>query len=321
MKPTNFPALAILLAALFINLFPKRERRQPMRPIHFPALAILLAALFINLLPSPAPAGGPPADPILRIETGMHTAQIVRIGVDAKERILVTASNDKTTRVWDLETGRLRKILRVPADTDRDGQLYAVAISPDGKTVAAGGWTGYAWDGENSVYIFNLETGAVTRRITGLSNVIYHLAFSKDGRYLAATLGGSNGLRVYETGNWSLKAEDTDYGSDSYWADFDRTGRLVTVSFDGFLRLYDRRFRLIAKEKAPGGKEPFSACFSPDGKRIAVGFDDSTKVNVLSGTDLSLLYSPDTGGVDNGNIDILAWSSDGRSLYAGGNVD
>ncbi|MDM8523624.1 caspase family protein [Desulfococcaceae bacterium HSG8] len=289
-----------------------------MKPTHYPPLAILLAAFFINLLPNPALAGGPPADPILRIETGMHTAQISRIGVDAKERILVTASADKTARVWDLETGRLRKILRVPADTGKDGRLYAVAISPDGKTVAAGGWTGYAWDGKNSIYLFNLETGAVTRRITGLSNVILHLAFSKDGRYLAATIGESNGLRVYETKNWSLKAEDTDYGNNSYWADFDRTGRLVTVSYDGFLRLYDRKFRLIAKKKAPGGKRPFSACFSPDGKNIAVGFSDSTKVNVLSGTDLSLLYSPDTDGVDNGTIESVAWSSDGSFLYAGG---
>ena len=36
----------------------------------------------------------------------------------------------------------------------------------------------------------------MTGRIDGLPNVVIHLTFSPDGRYLAATLGGANGLRV-----------------------------------------------------------------------------------------------------------------------------
>ncbi|RLC22243.1 MAG: hypothetical protein DRI57_00355, partial [Deltaproteobacteria bacterium] len=69
-----------------------------MKQTRFPALAILLAAFFISLLPNPALAGffsieqlpsGPPADPILRIETGMHTAKIYRTGRDANERVLL----------------------------------------------------------------------------------------------------------------------------------------------------------------------------------------------------------------------------------------
>jgi hypothetical protein len=43
-----------------------------------------------------------PADkPYLRIETGMYTAVVRRIDTDATGRFLVTASNDKTARVWD----------------------------------------------------------------------------------------------------------------------------------------------------------------------------------------------------------------------------
>ena len=49
-------------------------------------------------------------------------------------------------------------------------------------------------------------------------------------------------------------------------------------------------------------KATFFARFSPDASRIAVGFDDSTKVNVLSGDDLRFLYAPDTSQVDNGNL-------------------
>ena len=103
---------------------------------------------------SPPPAGTPaspaaqqpPATPVLRIEAGMHTAPIIRIDVDAAERFLVTASHDKTARVWDLANGQLLQILRPPLGMGNEGKLYAVAISPDGATVATGGWTGYEWD-------------------------------------------------------------------------------------------------------------------------------------------------------------------------------
>ncbi|WP_179131178.1 peptidoglycan-binding protein, partial [Candidatus Entotheonella palauensis] len=267
---------------------------------------------------SPLRAGEPPVTPFLRIETGMHTAPIRRIGVDAANRYLVTASHDKTLRVWELATGKLLSTLRVPIGMGDEGKLYAVAISPDGETVAGTGWTGLDWDGEASIYLFNRVSSRLIRRIGGLPNTIRHLTYSKDGRYLAATLGGANGVRIFRTSDYQLAAQDMDYEDGSYWADFDRRSRLVTVSGDGFVRLYDNRFDLIAKARAPGGTQPFSASFSPDGSKIAIGFVDSTKVNVLSGEDLRLLYSPDSQEVTNGHIVIVAWSTDGRFLYAGG---
>ncbi len=77
-------------------------------------------------------------------------------------------------------------------------------------------------------------------------------------------------------------------------------------------------FSLALREKAQGGKEPFSAVFSPDGSKIAVGFNDSTHVDLLSAKDLSHLYSPSTAGVDKGNLGRVAWSDDGSTLFAGG---
>jgi len=148
---------------------------------------------------SPPPAGAqgspaaqqPPATPVLRIEAGMHTAPIRSIDVDAAERFLVTVSNDKSARVWDLANGQLLQVLRPPLGVGYEGRIEAVAISPDGATVATGGWTGYEWDGTPSVYLFERASGRLVRRIPGLPNVILHLAYSPDGRYLVAALGGS----------------------------------------------------------------------------------------------------------------------------------
>ena len=68
----------------------------------------------------------------------------------------------------------------------------------------------------------------------------------------------------------------------------------MTTSHDGFIRLYGPDLKLLRKQKAPGGERPFFARFSPDGTRIAVGYDDTTRVDVLAADDLRLLYQADT---------------------------
>ena len=59
--------------------------------------------------------------------------------MDRAGKVLVTGSDDKTARVWSLPQGKLLKVLRPPIGAGSAGWVYAVAISPDGKTVAVGG--------------------------------------------------------------------------------------------------------------------------------------------------------------------------------------
>ncbi|RKZ56601.1 MAG: hypothetical protein DRR08_21270 [Candidatus Parabeggiatoa sp. nov. 2] len=272
---------------------------------------LYLFGLSLGLVPTAATAATD--TPILRIETGMHTAAIPRIDVDAQERYLVTGSEDKTVRVWSLPNGKLLRVLRPPIGEGYEGQIYAVAISPDGKTVAAGGRTG---KNNFSVYLFDRATGELRQRLQQPSTIV-HLNYSADGRYLVACLW-DDGIRIYRRSDYRLHAQDTDYGNISRWAEFDNAGRLVTTSDEGYIRLYNKDFKLLHKRLVPGGKQPVAARFSPDGMKVAVGFGDSTQINVLSSDNLDLLYSPDTQGVDNGNLASVAWSSDGHRLYAGG---
>jgi hypothetical protein len=171
---------------------------------------------------------------------------------------------------------------------------------------------------QQAIYLFDRASGELTRRIGGLPDVTGHLSYSRDGHYLVAALGGANGIRIYRTGDGQEVARDTDYGGDSQWAEFDGNGRIVTASIDGFVRLYGSDFRLLKKQAPPGGKQPFSARPSPDGQMVAVGFEDSYRVNVLSAAGLSLLYAPDTSRIEGGNLAYVTWSADGRMLYAGG---
>jgi WD40 repeat protein len=154
-------------------------------------------------------------------------------------------------------------------------------------------------------------------RIRGLPNVVNDLVYSRDGALLAAALG-SAGIRVFRTSDRTLVLEDHDYGDQSLSIDFDRRGRLVATCLDGQLRLYDTNLRSVARRAPPGGKQPSSARFSPDGRMIAVGFYDTTAVTVVDGRDLSFRYAPDTSGIDNRSLAVVAWSANGERLYAGG---
>lgn len=267
----------------------------------------------------------PPKEPILKIETGMHTASITRIDIDAANRFLVTGSHDKTVRLWELPSGRLVRVLRPPIGEGAEGMLYSAAISPDGRQIACGGWTGVDWEGTASIYLFNRATGEMARRIEGLPEVIGHLSFSPDGKYLAAGLGGKNGIRIFRAADGTLIGEDKDYGDASYSIVFDQKNRIAVSSGDGYIRLYappgKAVLKPLAKEKASGGEKPASLAFSPDGKLLAVGFINSTRVNVLCASKLTFLNEPDTSGVDKGHLGSVAFSADGRYLYAGGTYD
>jgi WD40 repeat protein len=83
------------------------------------------------------------------------------------------------------------KILRPPIGDFDEGKLYAIAISPDGKTVAVGGFTGANHSENHPIYIFDRESGTIRKTITGLPDATNHLAYSKDGRLLAASPGGT----------------------------------------------------------------------------------------------------------------------------------
>ena len=285
---------------------------------------LLQAATLLLCIFNLAHAGEPPTEPLLRIDPGEHTAIITRIASDSAGRYLVTASEDKTARVWSLADGRLLNTLRIPIGSGNEGKLYAVALSPDGNTVALGGWTGWDYDGSPSIFLFDRASGRLLRRLTGQPQGILHLAFSPDGRSLAATLG-DQGLRLFALADGRLLAEDSAYGAASYSAHFspaasNSDARLVTTSLDGYLRLYrfdGTTLTLLAKRAAPGGKQPFAARFSPDGTRIAVGFADTPAVNVLKAGDLTLDYAPDTAGV-RGDFGRVAWAQQGEALLAGG---
>jgi WD40 repeat protein len=119
---------------------------------------------------------------------------------------------------------------------------------------------------EHPIYMFEWRTGKIAARIDGLPNVTHCLAFSLDGRYLAAAVG-INGLRIYDRDRqWTEVFRDTDYGDDIHGLAFARDGRLATTSFDNKVRLYGSDFKLAMAPRGVSGR-PFKIAFSPTTQR------------------------------------------------------
>src|SRR5262245_31598708 len=164
-------------------------RRDHSRGLSAIGVIVLLAGLFVpgeQLRAQEVDKDGLYSQPFLVLDPDMHTALIKAVVTDAAGRYIITGSYDKTVRVWSANDGRLLRTIRLPSGPGNEGQVFTVAVSHDGNTIAAAGWSEH-------IYLFDRATGRQVGRIGPLpSNAINKLAFSHDGRRLAAGIGNPN---------------------------------------------------------------------------------------------------------------------------------
>ncbi len=166
-------------------------------------------------------------------------------------------SEDKTARVWEVETGKaISPPLKVPSD------IRQVAISPDGKRIAIGCTVA-------GVYLFAVETGKTlpSPKPTGSLSPIQNLTFSPDGTMLAFSYW--HGAFVWNLATATLSPELT-HTEDVTTVQFSIDGKkLVTGSGDKTACIWDTLSGKIIGAPMKHPSKVHSAIFSPDGKRIA----------------------------------------------------
>ncbi len=264
------------------------------------------------------------AEPVarLQINQGQHHAAIRALASDAAGRYLLTASEDKTARLWLAASGEALASFRPPAGEGNTGKLFAAAITPDGTLFAVAGWSA-----GNDIYLVDRQRNEIVHRISGLPNVVTQLAFSPDGRMLAVGLWGSHGLRLFGSdARWLSARElsgDTTYEGDVNGLAWSPNGeQLISTSNDGLLRAYamgGNGARLIQREAAGDLGIPHGLAFSPDGSRLVVGSGKHALAAIFSAKTLRperLLTAP--AGRSGRNLSVVAWSVAGESVWAGG---
>ena len=272
-----------------------------------------------------ARAGRPPATPFLRIEAGGHAGAVPRLSVDAAGTLMASAGYDKTVRLWSLPDGRELAVLRLPIGPGHEGEVYAVAITPDGRRVFAAGATGGSWDGSFSIDLFDVETARMIGRLPDLPSPVEDLAVSRDGALLAAGLA-KGGVRVWNARNGKPVFADAAYRGPVRRVVFGRDNTLYTTAADGFVRHYDAAGKPAARVALPGGLRPWGLAVSPDGGLVAVTAESRDRagrllVEVLSAGRLAHVFTPDTAGLPGEGLLAVAWAADadgGTRLLAGG---
>lgn len=288
-------------------------------------LTPLVLALLWLMLPAFARAGEPPQTPILRIEAGGHIGAVPRLALSADGHLMASASFDKTVRLWSLPDGGPRGVLRLPVGPRQEGEIYAVALTPDGSRAFAAGATGGSWDGTFSIYLFDTARAVFAGLLSGLPAPVTDLAVSPDGSRLAAGLA-QGGVRVWDAASGKPVFEDKAYGGPVRSVAFDRAGRLFTAAADGKLRAYDPAGRKTAEAAPPGGLRPWGLAVSPDGFLLAVTAETADKtgrlrLDVLSARTLAGVFAPDTAGLAGEGLLAVTWAGDGHGgvqLLAGG---
>jgi hypothetical protein len=262
----------------------------------------------------------PGRTPIPRVELGTHTGFIYKMAVDGAGKYLVTVGDDKTARVWDAHTGTLLYTFRVPIEEGHEGQLYAAAVTRNGKVAAVAGYTG-SYLKQSIVYFFDPATGQHRSAIaTTADSAVENLAFSGDGRYLAVCLAEGRGVQIYDLQSRALVRSDARMQDKILGAAFSPSGDFAITTYDGYLWLFRAASGYQADSvKLTGAGKPTHVQFSPDGNELAVGFDAAPAFSII---DSQLLREtvvqrlPDDAAQR--DLHVVEWSADGEYIYAGG---
>jgi WD40 repeat protein len=123
--------------------------------------------------------------PQFMLDTGGHMAKVRGLAITPDGKQVVSASQDKTVRVWDIDTGKTVRMIRGEAALGQWGTIYTMALSPDGRRLAIGGYLhGSDTRLASAVRLYDFASGKLETLLKGHDDVIWALAFSPDGKWL-----------------------------------------------------------------------------------------------------------------------------------------
>jgi len=198
------------------------------------------------------------SEAILQLDTKGHRGLIEDIIV-TKSGDIISASKDKTIRVWDSKTGLEKSKILGQIGKGSEGKIFAIALSSDEKYLAVGGFMA-SFNGSNHlevgrIRIYNYQTKKLIKLLKSHTNVVSDLAFSRDGRYL---ISGSldKSAKIWDVKRNFRLSDTIKFHTDAVYGVkiVKKNSRYfaVTASNDKQIALYDMQKReIIASDKTP----------------------------------------------------------------------
>jgi WD40 repeat protein len=151
-------------------------------------------------------------------------------------------------------------------------QIFSLAYAPDGKLLAAGGF--------KEVRLFDGASAKPVATLSGHADVVRAVAFSKDGKRIAAAGGvpAEKGEVIIWDAAARSKLNTIEGHSDAiYAAAFSPDGSTVaTSSYDKLIKLWDGATGKEIRTLKDHIDAVYALAFTPDGKRLISGAADRT---------------------------------------------
>lgn len=141
-------------------------------------------------------------------------------------KYIVTASGDKTARVWDAATGK-------PAiePLKHDGNVFSAVFSPDGKYIVTA-------SDDKTARVWDAATGKPMTEPLKHDDSVYSAVFSPDGKYIV-TVSDDNTARVWDAATGKPLTEPLKHDDRVESAVFSPDGKyIVTASDDNTARVW-----------------------------------------------------------------------------------
>jgi|GEM_PF-6566074 len=247
----------------------------------------------------------PPNSPLGSKLMGMlegHDDAVTALAFSADSGLLVTGSEDKTLCLWDMKTGKCRKI-------QTKHKITAVALSPDAKLLASA--FGFP---EETLCIWSTETGQCLDTYSKQFMHVDSIAFSPDGALFASAGKYSREIIVWsvETGECTHKLQaENDISSIAFNPD----GRLIVAAADS-ISVWD-----IKNEKRHYSLEGSTGLSSrvmcsPVQNLVASGVGNTVRVwDMQSGKCIRTFWDKQYG------VTSLAFDPSGNLLASGSQAD
>jgi WD40 repeat protein len=213
--------------------------------------------------------------------------------------IVSGSSVDSTIRIWDAGTGRQLQSLSVPG-------VESLSYSPDGRHIASGSM-------DNSVRLWEAETGAGILTLAGRSSWARSVAYSPDGKHIA--VGSTDRtVQVWDAGTGreilTLAGHSATVRSVAYSPD---GKRIVSGAADSSVRVWDAASGRELQTLRGHSSVVRAAIYDPTGRFIVSGSSDaSIKVwDARTGAELWTFKG------HSGEVNALAYSPDGLTIASG----
>jgi WD40 repeat protein len=192
---------------------------------------------------------------------------------------VLSASMDKTLRLWDTQTGKCRHIFRRLTDFRYTGWVFACASSPNERYVLSAPM-------DDTLRLWDVQTGKIQRIFYGHTGSVKSCKFSPDGRYVLSASFDST-LRLWDVQTGLCVRTFQGHTESVIACAFSPDGRYVlSASEDSTLRLWDAQ---TGKEIIHWTADGSLRCMdlSHSGQRVIVGDGNAahflTIVNIAFG--------------------------------------